>query len=965
MRGFILILTWLSICVSPAFAQDSSSEAKLRERLEEYFKDYKAKNVDMIRKPRLQDCLINDSTKSMTITVDEIFSTQDFSPEVVEKIYKKIRKTVPDVYEDYQISVITNGMEISELIPNRLLDNPDKTRLWGDIEYRGEPWVSNVSRPNKITHGLRNRHISLWASHGRYYDQKKGFWKWQRPNLFGTTEDLFTQTIVVPYLIPMLENAGAVVFTPRERDWQKNEFIVDNDKDSSPYYSERNAADTWSSTGIPGFSYRQGMYVDGENPFTHGTARMAATTHGKHVSQITYQPNITQGGRYAVYVSYQTVSNSIDDAQYIVYHKGQATEFRVNQRMGGSTWVYLGTFDFDQGCNAYNRIVLTNHSKRHGVVTADAVRFGGGMGNIERGGTVSGFPRCLEGARYYSQWAGAPYSAYSSKNGVDDYADDINTRSHVTNWLAGGSVYAPNIEGKNVPIELSLGVHSDAGFSKDYSSLIGSLSICTTNYNDGKLNGGLSRMASRDLADALLDGVYRDLRYKYGRWRIRALYDRNYSESRLPEVPSSILETLSHQSFPDMIYGQDPNFKFTLARSIYKTILRYVSDQHEQPFVIQPLQPDNFRIEYISKNRVMLSWDPVNDPQEPSARPSSYIVYKASGPSGFDNGTVVKSPFLSVELNPDVLYQFKVTAINKGGESFPTETLSALYTPNAKKTILIVNGFHRLSSPAIHSTTQEQGFDLDKDIGVSYGPTAGWNGRQLCFDKAKIGIEGPGGLGYGGDEYAGMFIAGNSFNYVKTHAEAIRTTRQYNIVSCSSKAVETGKVNINKYPCVDLILGLEKNDGRSLVSYKTFSPAMQQKLRHYTKVHGALLVSGSYIGSDMTEINEQHFLSQVLKLHFAGDNRYCTDSKIYGMGTSFDIYRTLNETHYAVQSPDILQAVAPAYCALQYANGQSACVAYQGKDYRSFTMGFPFECITDHNMRGWIMKGILNFLLAP
>lgn len=89
MRGFILILTWLSICVSPAFAQDSSSEAKLRERLEEYFKDYKAKNVDMIRKPRLQDCLINDSTKSLTITVDEIFSTQDFSPEVVEKIYKK------------------------------------------------------------------------------------------------------------------------------------------------------------------------------------------------------------------------------------------------------------------------------------------------------------------------------------------------------------------------------------------------------------------------------------------------------------------------------------------------------------------------------------------------------------------------------------------------------------------------------------------------------------------------------------------------------------------------------------------------------------------------------------------------------------------------------------------------------------------------------------------------------------
>ena len=48
-------------------------------------------------------------------------------------------------------------------------------------------------------------------------------------NLFGTTEDLYTQTIVIPYLLPMLENAGAVVISPRERNWQKQEVIVDND----------------------------------------------------------------------------------------------------------------------------------------------------------------------------------------------------------------------------------------------------------------------------------------------------------------------------------------------------------------------------------------------------------------------------------------------------------------------------------------------------------------------------------------------------------------------------------------------------------------------------------------------------------------------------------------------------------------------------------------------------------------
>ena len=99
---------------------------------------------------------------------------------------------------------------------------------WGKTNYDDTPWVKNVSRPNEITEGLQNRHLSVWSSHGKYYDANKGGWKWQRPILFCTTEDLYTQTIVLPYLIPMLENAGAIVFTPRERNWQKNEIIVDS-----------------------------------------------------------------------------------------------------------------------------------------------------------------------------------------------------------------------------------------------------------------------------------------------------------------------------------------------------------------------------------------------------------------------------------------------------------------------------------------------------------------------------------------------------------------------------------------------------------------------------------------------------------------------------------------------------------------------------------------------------------------
>jgi hypothetical protein len=48
---------------------------------------------------------------------------------------------------------------------------------------------------------------------------------------------------------------------------------------------------------------------------------------------------------------------------------------------------------------------------------------------------------------------------------------------------------------------------------------------------------------------------------------------------------------------------------------------------------------------------------------------------------------------------------------------------------------------------------------------------------------------------------------------------------------------------------------------------------------------------------------------------------------------------------------------------MQYNDGQDAAVAYSGNDYRSFTMGFPFECIMDEKTRGAIMRGILQYLM--
>lgn len=76
---------------------------------------------------------------------------------------------------------------------------------------------------------------------------------------------------------------------------------------------------------------------------------------------------------------------------------------------------------------------------------------------------------------------------------------------------------------------------------------------------------------------------------------------------------------------------------------------------------------------------------------EPTAKPQGYIVYTRIGYGGFDNGVYVRKPEYTVKVEPGLVYSFKVTAVNKGGESFPSEILSAYKAKRSKGTLLIVN----------------------------------------------------------------------------------------------------------------------------------------------------------------------------------------------------------------------------------------------------------------------------------
>lgn len=947
-------------------SQTVSKEAK--EYIERYFEFNNPDSVG-VACPKLKDIEVDAKRKRVDITFDKTLEYRPFREDFVSKAKKDIQKKLGRKFRGYDINIYTNGAELFDLIPNfyRSKNRQDRSRLLpadDDADFV-QAWTRNDSRPIVPTEGLEGRHISLWQSHGIYYKEDKNEWRWQRPALFGTREDLLTQSFVLPYLIPMLERAGAVVFTPRERDVQTYEVIVDNDVDNRSVYRERNSrSSVWQTAPGAGFGMRKFKYMNGENPFEHGTARLVESGTYKQEAVAEWIPDIPETGEYAVYVSYKTVEGSTQFAHYRVYHAGGVTDFTVNQTIGGGTWVYLGTFRFDKGVNSYGMVALSNVCDDDGVVTADAVRFGGGMGNIMRGGEVSGRPRYLEGARYYAQWAGMPDSIYNGYDGHNDYADDINTRSKMTNYLSGGSAYNPGQAGCKVPFELSLGIHSDAGV-QPCNKFVGTLGIYTTDKGEKLLGDGRSRYTSRDLTDMTLTNVTSDLSALLGRkWRRRSMFNKNYSETRIPRVPSMILEMFSHQNPADLQYAMNPNFKFDISRAVYKSILQFLALQHGTKYTVQPLPVTHFSAEFgRQRNEIVLRWHPQEDRLEKSAKPEQYIVYMRIGSGSFDNGTLVNGTTYSVQIEPDIVYSFKVTAVNKGGESMDSEILAVCKRRNERGKVLIVNGFDRLAAPYFYNTPDSVGFDITIDPGVSYKRELTFTGRQLYFNPDGLGKEGPCGLGNCLTDIEGSIIAGNTFDYTFVHGKAIQAAGGLSFVSSSDEAVESGMQQLKNYDIVDYICGLEKEDNSYPgKSYKTFSPVMQQKITEFCSLGRGVMVSGSFIASDMQTQDEREFTSYILHYGLERNKRNDVNEFVIGLDNNVSIQVEADKEIYQSLYSDRILPVGEGFIPMIYSDNGGAAVAYKGS-YRTFSMSFPFEIIKSAEKRSQIMASIMNFLL--
>ena len=942
-------------------------------------------------------------------------------------------KLFPDNYRKYKVGEIySRGVALNHLVTPYLSYDGHPRQSRHRVKSHETHAVVTPLASNKYKKGLDGRHIAVWQSHGRYYAHSLDRWTWQRPCLFQTCEDMFTQGFVLPYLVPMLENAGAYVMLPRERDTQVNEVIVDNDSSwiSSPVHDvagwegavrgigQYSETGSWKAAGT-GFADLYETYTGVDNPFSMGTARMAETVpHGRNSGQasIEWRPEIPLRGEYAVYVSYKTLPNSSSSAHYTVHHLGGASSFAVNQKMGGGTWIYLGTFEFEEGSEGY--VTLDNQTPERwkhsagSVVTADAVRFGGGMGNIARGeirdscGTVisepfvSGMPRSAEGARYFLQWSGADTTVWHLNEGTGDYRDDFMSRGDWVAWMSKGSRVNPDKNGgMGIPFDLSLGFHTDAGI-REGDGIVGTLAIYTLkSERTKKLPSGEDRMTSREFASLVQDQLVNDLREEFDSlWSQRSIWDRGYRESRTPSCPALLLELLSHQNFADMKYGLDPSFRFAVSRAIYKGMLKYTSNRYGHDYVVQPLPVGHMGVNFISgkDNKVRLSWIQTEDPLEPTATAKGYILYTRIDDGGFDCGKEIKEALylnnglVSVDLNiePGHIYSYRIAAFNDGGISFPSEVVSIGIPESGQsdKRVVIVNNFDRVSGPAFFDTPTVAGFNNRHDSGVPYIKDISYIGEQHNFRRPQPWADDDNpGFGASYQDYAGKTVAGNTFDFAAVHGKAILKAG-HAFYSCSNETFCRDSSFRKSAWAVDLICGKQVTTsiGSGMTQkYTVFTPELQEQLEAFACQGGHILVSGAYIGTDISDsvfpvkkdsaftAESEKFAARVLGYKWMSDQASGT-GKVKGarnammdfarMGT-FGFYNTVNPDCYSVESPDgIVPTSEAGKTLLRYTDtGISAGVGFQGEGYRAVSFGFPIETLQNKEDIDQIINITLEF----
>lgn len=710
---------------------------------------------------------------------------------------------------------------------------------------------------------------TVWLSPGHGWLWNGSSWLTQRGNTYGIVEDFANAEAVVYYLARYLWNAGANVWLVRERSVNAQEIIVDNDG-GAPGYAETGPWTTSLSPGYGGLTYRYA--------YTANTTTATAT----------WTPTLPVAGWYPVYVWYLHSGNRSVDARFVVHHAGGDTEVALSQEVHGQTWRFLGEYYFDAGSSG-SVTLLNQSSDLDQVVIADAVRFGGGVGD-------SGEPRFEEAALHYAAF-----------QGYGDAPNDVVARPLYAEWeLAKG--YA----------------NEDAVFLSWHTN------CCNASGTEAFIYDGGATPGSVELRNFVQAEIVSDLRVEWNpNWVDRGLKSANFGELReLSTMPGTLVEIAFHdtENPGDADDLKEPRFRQIAARAAFQGIVRYFANRDNQPVHLLPETPTHLLARTTAPGQVTISWAAPPAGGAGGDAALSYKVYQSPNGRGFDNGTVTNNTSLTISgVQPGELRYFRVTALNAGGESFPTPVAAVRAPDSGSAALLLVDGFDRLDKSSM--ITQDD------------GPTLG-NTERMFLERM------------------------NRYDYAVEHAQALAGCGAA-FDSSVNEAVAGQTVTLANYQAVDWFVGEDSTANTSLNSVE------RALLAAYLDTGGRLLISGAEIGYDLARPTygvDPAFYQNYLKAAYVGDdaNTYAfagiPGGIFQGIAGSFD---DSSQGTYDVRYPDRLGSSGGSVAALNYSGGtgDGAAVVYDGADFKVVNFGFPLETVTDENVRQALVCAAAGILL--
>jgi hypothetical protein len=547
-----------------------------------------------------------------------------------------------------------------------------------DPPLRGAP----VDHVGAVDGALTGKAVYMSQCHGWLWEENLDDWATQRGNLFGGVEDFMNPEGANQYLLRWLENAGARVFTARERDMNPNMVIVDN---ADPDYDESGAG---FSNGNAGFATLDAAglstWTYGKNPFALGGTRKFPADGG---AVATWTVSASAAGNYAVYVSWDSDAGNASDAHYRITHAGGSFDRTFDQRVHGSTWQYVDTVWVPAGGEVTVELIADSAQSGR-TLSADAVRLGGGQSDVSRAGQLPGRSRWEEGSIYYAQFNGAPSSIY------DPYGDgdgsDPTVRSKWAQWEHPSGEDAVYLSWhSNAANGTARGTSTYfAGGGDDAPSGYGAQ--CSSDAVNGSYT--LARFVQDEMVDSFRD-------QHESTWQDRNVLTSCFAEvnpSNNAEIPSILVELAFHDTEADSDFLRDPVFRRDAARAMYRGIVKYFADKDNVDPVFVPEAPIEPALVHDEDGFLELTWadGEVGDPFGDGA--DSWVVETSPDGRAWGPAFSVNQRRTRIDADFDETIYARVSAVNDGGRSFPSSVVGARRSPDGHAAVLVVDGFDRL-----------------------------------------------------------------------------------------------------------------------------------------------------------------------------------------------------------------------------------------------------------------------------